>query len=72
MSDKEIREYIAFMNDPANIHKCHACPANRNIKKTANGWNLIGVHRDTCRTKRYILDLPEAAKRALVARCTRF
>lgn len=32
MSDKEIREYIAFMNDPANIHKCHSCPANRNIE----------------------------------------
>lgn len=42
------------------------------VKKTTSGWNLIGVHRDTCRTKKYLLDLPETAKQALVDRCTRF
>lgn len=42
------------------------------VKKTTSGWNLIGVHRDACRTKKYILDLPEAAKQALIERCEKF
>ena len=56
----------------ANAYKYTPMSTHAVIKKTASGWNLIGVHRDACRTKRYILDLPEAAKQALVERCVRF
>lgn len=42
------------------------------ILKTNSGWNLVNVHRDTCRAKKYWLTLTETACRALVARVEKF
>ena len=42
------------------------------VKKTASGWNLIGVHRGVCRTKKFMVTLTEVAKQALIERCERF
>lgn len=37
-----------------------------------SGWNLIGVRRDICRTKRYEVVLTEEAKQALIDSRKRF
>lgn len=42
------------------------------VKKTASGWNLIGVHRNVCHTKRYMLNLTETAIQALIERVEKF
>lgn len=55
-----------------NAYKYAPMSTHATIKKTASGWNLIGVHRDTCRTKKYDVLLTEVAKQALIERVEKF